>query len=92
MNLLHSAIYCVAVSSFTVWPRFPRVKLFLETQVGSLASPGGDMTNPEVLIRKYSERRLYDTGASRYEKLDEIARMVRDGSDIRVEDGVTGRT
>jgi polyhydroxyalkanoate synthesis regulator protein len=50
------------------------------------------MTNPEVLIRKYSERRLYDTGASRYEKLDEIARMVRDGSDIRVVDGRTGRT
>jgi PHB/PHA accumulation regulator DNA-binding domain len=77
---------CQALSGDPVW------RPFLETQVGSLASPGGDMTNPEVLIRKYSERRLYDTGASRYEKLDEIARMVRDGSDIRVVDGRTGRT
>ena len=49
------------------------------------------MKNPEVLIRKYSDRRLYDTGASRYAKLDDIARMVRDGSDIRVVDGRTGK-
>jgi len=49
------------------------------------------MKNPEVLIRKYSDRRLYDTGASRYVKLDDIARMVRDGSDIRVVDGRTGK-
>ena len=51
----------------------------------------GDMKNPEVLIRKYSDRRLYDTGASRYVKLDDIARMVRDGSDVRVVDGRTGK-
>ena len=49
------------------------------------------MKNPEVLIRKYSDRRLYDTGASRYVKLDDIARMVRDGSDVRVVDGRTGK-
>ena len=49
------------------------------------------MKNPEVLIRKYSDRRLYDTGASRYVKLDDIARMVRDGSDIRVLEGCTGK-
>jgi polyhydroxyalkanoate synthesis repressor PhaR len=48
------------------------------------------MKNAEVLIRKYSDRRLYDTGASRYVKLDDIARMVRDGSDVRVVDGRTG--
>ncbi len=49
------------------------------------------MKNPEVLIRKYSDRRLYDTGASRYVKLDDIARMVRDGSDVRVVDERTGK-
>ena len=49
------------------------------------------MKNPEVLIRKYSDRRLYDTGASRYVKLDDIARMVRDGIDVRVVDGRTGK-
>jgi polyhydroxyalkanoate synthesis repressor PhaR len=46
---------------------------------------------PEVLIRKYSDRRLYDTGASRYVKLEDIARMVRDGVDVRVVDGRTGK-
>ena len=49
------------------------------------------MNNPEVLIRKYSDRRLYDTGASRYVKLDDIARMVRDGINVRVVDGRTGK-
>jgi polyhydroxyalkanoate synthesis repressor PhaR len=45
----------------------------------------------EVLIRKYSDRRLYDTNASRYVKLKDIARMVRDGMDVRVVDGRTGK-
>jgi len=49
------------------------------------------MKNPEVIIRKYSDRRLYDTGASRYVKLEDIARMVRDGIDVRVVDGRSGK-
>jgi polyhydroxyalkanoate synthesis repressor PhaR len=49
------------------------------------------MKNPEVLIRKYSDRRLYDTGASRYVTLDDIARMVRDGRDVQVVEGRTGK-
>jgi len=49
------------------------------------------MKNPEVIIRKYSDRRLYDTGASRYVKLDDIARMVRDGINVRVVDGRSGK-
>jgi polyhydroxyalkanoate synthesis repressor PhaR len=47
--------------------------------------------DPEVLIRKYSDRRLYDTGASRYVKLEDIAKMVRDGRNVRVVDGRSGR-
>jgi polyhydroxyalkanoate synthesis repressor PhaR len=46
---------------------------------------------PEVLIRKYSDRRLYDTSSSRYVKLDDIARMVRDGINVRVVDGRSGK-
>ena len=49
------------------------------------------MKRPKVFIRKYSDRRLYDTGASRYVKLDDIARMVRDGIDVQVVDVRTGR-
>jgi polyhydroxyalkanoate synthesis repressor PhaR len=47
--------------------------------------------NPQVLIRKYSDRRLYDTSSSRYVKLKDIARMVRDGIDVRVVDARSGR-
>lgn len=49
------------------------------------------MENPQVLIRKYSDRRLYDTSASRYVKLDDIARMVREGIDVRVVDARSGK-
>ena len=50
-----------------------------------------DLKNPEVLIRKYSDRRLYDPSASRYVKLEDIARMVRDGIDVRVVDDRSGK-
>jgi polyhydroxyalkanoate synthesis repressor PhaR len=53
--------------------------------------PEDPVKNPEVLIRKYSDRRLYDTGASRYVKLEDIARMVRDGIDVRVVDARSGK-
>jgi len=49
------------------------------------------LKHPEVIIRKYSDRRLYDTGASRYVKLEDIAKMVRDGLDVRVVDGRSGK-
>ncbi len=41
-------------------------------------------------IKKYSDRRLYDTGARRYVNLDEIARMIREGEDVEVVDSRTG--
>ena len=39
-----------------------------------------------VIIKKYSNRRLYDTEDSRYITLEELYRKVRAGSDIRVLD------
>jgi polyhydroxyalkanoate synthesis repressor PhaR len=42
------------------------------------------------LIKKYANRKLYDTRNSRYVTLDEIAVLVRDGHDIRVVDRDTG--
>ncbi len=41
-------------------------------------------------IKKYSNRRLYDTADSRYITLDELADIVRDGSDVRVVDASSG--
>jgi len=50
------------------------------------------MKHPEVLIRKCGDRRLYDTSASRYVNLKDIARMVRDGiDDVSVVDGRSDR-
>jgi PHB/PHA accumulation regulator DNA-binding domain/Poly(hydroxyalcanoate) granule associated protein (phasin) len=49
-------------------------------------------TGPEKhLIKKYANRKLYDTRTSRYITLDEIARLVRDGHDIRVVDRDNGQ-
>jgi polyhydroxyalkanoate synthesis repressor PhaR len=44
-----------------------------------------------VLIKKYGNRRLYDTTGSRYVNLDDLAAMVRAGKDVRVVDADTGR-
>lgn len=43
-----------------------------------------------VLIKKYGNRRLYDTGDSRYITLDELATKIRGGADVRVIDAQTG--
>lgn len=44
----------------------------------------------KVVIRKYENRRLYDTGHSRYVNLDEVAEMIRRGIDVEVVDARTG--
>src|ERR1700751_5349831 len=44
-----------------------------------------------VLIKKYGNRRLYDTAASRYVNLDDIAAFIREGRDVQVVDAKTGR-
>ncbi len=43
-----------------------------------------------VIIKKYGNRRLYDTSRSRYINLEEIARLVRNGKEVRVLDAKTG--
>lgn len=43
------------------------------------------------LIKKYANRKLYDTKTSRYITLEGISRLVRDGHDIEVVDRETGR-
>ncbi len=42
------------------------------------------------VIKKYSNRRLYDTAESRYITLDELAECVRRGAEARVLDAQTG--
>jgi polyhydroxyalkanoate synthesis repressor PhaR len=49
-----------------------------------------DAPAPGRLIRRYDNRKLYDVRDRRYVVLDELARMVGAGEEIRVEDQRTG--
>jgi polyhydroxyalkanoate synthesis repressor PhaR len=44
-----------------------------------------------VVIKKYGNRRLYDTAGSRYVNLDDIAALIREGRDLKVVDAKTGQ-
>ena len=47
------------------------------------------MSQP-IVVRKYENRRLYDTSSSRYVNLPEIAQMVREGAEVQVVDAKSG--
>jgi polyhydroxyalkanoate synthesis repressor PhaR len=44
-----------------------------------------------VVIRKYANRRLYDTSSRKYVNLDEIAALIRQGAEVQVVDAKTGQ-
>lgn len=43
-----------------------------------------------TVIKRYSNRKLYDTETSRYLTLDDIGEMVREGQEVQVVDHATG--
>ena len=45
---------------------------------------------PKIVIKKYANRRLYNTAKSSYVTLDDLAKMVRAGEDFVVFDAKTG--
>ena len=47
-------------------------------------------SSPKVTIKKYANRRLYDTESSAYITLDRLAEMVREGREFEVVDARTG--
>lgn len=44
-----------------------------------------------MLVKKYGNRRLYDTDASRYITLEELTAKIRAGAEVRVVDAKSGR-
>ena len=54
-----------------------------------MAKAGGTENGP-VIIKKYANRRLYNTSSSSYITLEDLARMTREGVDFQVLDAKTG--
>src|SRR5690348_5488418 len=48
-------------------------------------APEGDKKEPKV-IKRYTNRKLYDTVESRYVTLDEIAQMIKAGAEVKIID------
>lgn len=44
----------------------------------------------KIVIKKYENRRLYDTSRSRYVNLDDLAELIREGADVQVVDAKSG--
>ena len=44
-----------------------------------------------IVIKKYGNRRLYDTCSSRYVNLEDIAALIRNGNEVQVVDARSGR-
>ncbi len=49
------------------------------------------MKTAPIIIKKYGNRRLYDSASSRYINLDDLAALVREGKDVKVVDAKTGQ-
>jgi polyhydroxyalkanoate synthesis repressor PhaR len=43
-----------------------------------------------VIIKRYPNRKLYDTDAKQYITLDGIAELIRDGQEVQIQDHATG--
>lgn len=54
-----------------------------------MAATGKEGEGP-IIIKKYANRRLYNTSSSNYITLDDLARMTREGVDFQVLDAKTG--
>lgn len=54
------------------------------------AHHGGEQPPDSITIKKYANRRLYNTATSSYVTLEHLAEMVRNGEDFTVVDAKTG--
>ena len=62
----------------------------MEAERCALQQRGTPMSTATNVIKKYPNRRLYDTAASRYINLEDIAGFIREGKDVQVVDAQTG--
>jgi polyhydroxyalkanoate synthesis repressor PhaR len=60
----------------------------LEKKGQDMAKQNGSSST--IIIKKYANRRLYDTSTSSYVTLDHLSELVREGRDFEVRDAKTG--
>jgi polyhydroxyalkanoate synthesis repressor PhaR len=53
-------------------------------------APAAEAPRPPVVVKKYANRRLYNTESSSYVTLEDLAAMVRQGRDFTVSDAKSG--
>jgi polyhydroxyalkanoate synthesis repressor PhaR len=57
---------------------------------GRMADQASGNADEAVIVKKYANRRLYNTRSSSYITLDDLARMTREGIDFKVIDAKSG--
>ncbi len=75
--MLQLMLRCSTTSSYTLGRRCQ-------------AQNENNMIRNPVIIKKYENRRLYDTTHSRYINQDEVARILKNGHEVQVLDAATG--
>jgi polyhydroxyalkanoate synthesis repressor PhaR len=78
--------------SFAVAARSPVARLrrtILDPKAEPSNSPSSPSDRPRRIIKRYSNRKLYDTKGSRYVTLLQIAEMVRGGEEVQIIDNNT---
>jgi len=82
----------------SVYQRTPQTNAFAAQEIRVTASPQPPRTSESTpaspsastrIVKRYSNRKLYDTVESRYVTLPQIAELVRKGEDVRIIDNNT---
>jgi polyhydroxyalkanoate synthesis repressor PhaR len=63
---------------------------FKETRVAVKDKTSGETSSEPVVVKKYANRRLYNTATSSYVTLDDLSAMVKEGFDFVVYDAKSG--
>jgi polyhydroxyalkanoate synthesis repressor PhaR len=93
---VHRAHFRSAETLGFLHPRFGRKFVSDDTVgqgLGASAGTSGAGQGPSksaIVIKKYANRRLYNTATSTYVTLDDLSRMVKEGQDFAVFDAKTG--
>jgi polyhydroxyalkanoate synthesis repressor PhaR len=78
-------VACAAKNAY-----FPQTSPFLPAAPAQTTAIAMAKSEEPIIIKKYANRRLYNTGSSTYVTLEDLATMVKSGNDFVVYDAKTG--